>query len=139
MQTFDFKKVALVIGGRLITGFAEGEAITVERDEDTWTLQVGSDGEATRSKSNNRAGKVTFRVKGASTANAILTGFIKADELNNGGLIPMMLKDNSGASLYSAEQGYLVKPPSAGYGAEETEREYVYQTDNLIMFEGGNP
>ena len=139
MKTYDFKQVAVIIGGRQITGFAEGDdAVTVERDEDMWSMQVGADGEATRSKSNNRAGKITLKLKAASESNAILDGFALSDELANGGLVPALIKDNSGESLHSAEQAYIVKRPAVTLGDEESDREWVLQTDNLIMHEGGN-
>lgn len=138
LKPYDFKQVAFILGGRIITGFAEGEAITVERDEDSFTLMVGADGDATRAKSNNRSGTVTIRLLQTSESNLILQGFASADELSNAGLVPMLIKDNSGNSLFTAEQAWVQKPPAASFGAEGTEREWVIRTDNLIMVHGGN-
>lgn len=139
MKTYDFKKVAVIIGGRQMTGFADGDdVVSCGRDEDAWTMSIGADGEGTRSKSNNKAGKLKIKLKAASESNSILDGFALSDELANGGLIPFMVKDNSGASLHAAEQAYIVKRPEATHGAEESDREWILQTDNLAMFEGGN-
>lgn len=138
LKTYDFKQVAVIIGGRIITGFADGDAVQVERNEDAWSLQVGAEGEATRSKSNNRSGKITLSLQQASESNAILSGFAKADELSNSGLVPVLVKDNSGNSLYGAEQAWIVKSPAAALGMESGNREWVIETDNLQVFEGGN-
>lgn len=138
LKTYNFKQVAVIVGGRQITGFAEGDAVTVERNEDSWTLQVGAEGESTRSKSNNRSGKVTLRLQQASESNAVLDGFRIADELADNGLVPVLVKDNSGNSLYSAEQAWVVKPPAAAHGNKSAEREWVLETDNLVILEAGN-
>lgn len=139
MKTYDFKQVAVIIGGRQMTGFAEGDdVVKVGRDEDAFTMTVGADGEGTRSKSNNKAGKLTIKLKAASESNQILDGFALADELGNAGLVPFLVKDNSGATLHAAEQSYIVKRPESALGMSEGEREWILQTDNLAMFEGGN-
>lgn len=138
LKTYDFKQVAVIVGGRIVTGFAEGTGVTVERNEDAWTLQVGAEGEATRSKSNNRSGRVTLTLQQASESNAILDAFRQADELSNNGLQPMLIKDNSGNSLYTAEQCWVVKAPSAAFGAESDSREWILETDALVIVEAGN-
>jgi hypothetical protein len=138
VSTYDPKQVAIIFGGFSLSGFADGSFVTVERNEDAFTLQMGTDGEGTRSKSNNKSGRVTVRLMQSSESNAILSGIAKSDELSNSGVQPLMVKDNSGASLYVAEQSWIVKMPSAEYDREASEREWIIETDSLQMFEGGN-
>lgn len=138
LKSYNFAKVAVSLGGRILTGFADGESITVERNEDAWTLRIGADGEGTRAKSNNRSGRVTMRFLQTAEANAILNSFAAADEIADAGAQPFFMKDVGGNSLYSAEQMWIVKRPAAGFGNEAGEREWVLETDNLVMFEGGN-
>lgn len=139
LKTYDFRQVSVIVGGRIMAGFAEGDdSVMVERNEDAWSLKVGADGEATRSKSNNKSGKVTLKLQQTSESNAILSAFAKADELSNSGAVPVLIKDNSGLSLHAAEQAWVIKMPSSGFGAESGEREWVLESDNMEMFEGGN-
>ena len=138
LKTYDFAKVAVIVAGNIMSGFADGEVVTVERNEDAFSLQVGAEGEATRSKSNNRSGRSTLVLQQASESNAILSGLFKADELAGNGLFPVLIKDNSGNSLHAAEQAWIVKPPAASFGMESGSREWVIETDNLQMFDGGN-
>lgn len=138
LKSFNFAKVAVSVGGRPITGFADGEAITVERNEDAFSLLVGADGEATRAKSNNRSGRITLRLLQTSESNLILNDFAQADEVGDAGLVPVFIKDASGNSIYTAEQAWVVKRPSAAFGAEAGDREWVLETDNLVMREAGN-
>ena len=138
LKAYNFAKVAVIFGGRQLTGFADGDAVTVERNEDAFTLLIGADGEGTRSKSNNRSGRVTVRLLQTSESNAILNAFAKADDLSDTGLQPLLVKDASGNSLYSAELAWIVKMPAATLGAEAGDREWVFETDNLVINEAGN-
>lgn len=138
MKTYDFKSVAVIVGGRIISGFAEGDAIGVERDTDAWTEQVGAEGEVTRSKSNNKMGKITLRLQQASESNDVLMGLYAADQLSNAGVFPVLIKDNSGRQLHAAEQAWIKKLPAAPLGQESAAREWIIVTDALEMFVGGN-
>lgn len=138
VKSYDFKQVSVIFGGRIITGFAEGDAITVAHDEDDFTLKVGADGEATRSKSNNRAATITLRLMQTSDSNDVLSGMRSADQLTGNGKGPLLIKDNSGRSLHAADSAWVQKAPDAGYGAEAGEREWVLRTGEMISNYGGN-
>lgn len=138
LNTYNPKEVAIIVGGNIIDGFADGTFINVERDEDSYTLQVGSDGEATRSKNNNLSGTVTLTLRQGSPSNAILSALAQQDELNGSGIVPLLVKDNSGSSIHSAETAWIQKPSAAEYGRESGSREWVIRTDRLQTFIGGN-
>ena len=55
VSTYNPDEVAIVFAGIPISGFADGTFLSVEQNEDSFTMQVGTDGEACRSKSNNRS------------------------------------------------------------------------------------
>lgn len=137
-KTYDPSQVLLTFNGYNISGFADGTFVNVARDEDMWSLQMGTDGEGTRSKSNNRSGTVSFTLMQSSDSNDILSGFAAADELSNSGMGPLLVKDNSGRSLYAAENAWIQKLPDSEFGREATSREWVLRTDHLQSFVGGN-
>jgi hypothetical protein len=137
-KTYDSKQVAITIGVALMSGFAENSMIKVERNEDTWKLQVGTDGTTTRSKTNNRSGKITLSLMQTSASNAILSGFALLDETLNAGAVPVLIKDLNGLSLYSAAQAWVMKPPAGDLEANAKERTWVIETGELLWFEGGN-
>jgi hypothetical protein len=138
VKTFDPDKLAISIGGNLITGFAEGSFVKVSRDTDSFNLTVGSDGEATRVKTNNKAGTVVITLQQSSASNDILSALAASDELSNGGAVPLLVKDNSGRSLYSAETAWVQKYADAEYSNDVTDREWTIRTDALAFFVGGN-
>lgn len=138
VKTYDFKEVSVLFGGQQLTGFAEGDSVTVEPDADDYALQMGADGEGTRSKSNNQAATITIRLQQGSAANDILNGFRLADQVSNGGVQPLLVKDNSGRSLHFAETAWIQRAPPAGFGNEAGEREWVLRTDKMVSTFGGN-
>jgi ribonuclease HI len=121
-----------------MTGFADGSFETVARNTDAFALYVGTDGEGTRAKSNNKSGKVTITLAQSSDSNAILSGIAALDELSNNGIVPLLIKDNSGLSLYAAETAWIVKQPDSEFGREIGSREWILETDSLAMFTAGN-
>jgi type IV secretory pathway TrbL component len=137
-KTYDPSQVAIIVGGFQVTGFADGSFLTVERNADNFALYIGTDGEGTRAKSNNKSGRMTFTLAQSSDANAFLSALVTADELSNSGIVPVLVKDNSGTSLYSAETAWIVKHPAAEFGREIGTREWILETDSLAVFTGGN-
>ena len=138
LKTFDPKQTSLIFGAKIISGFADGTYITVERNEQLFNLKVGVDGEATRAKSNNLSGKVTFVLMQSAQSNDDLSAIALADELSNSGVLPLLAKDGSGTSIFSALTAWLQKFPNAEFAKEASTRTWVIETDNLQMFIGGN-
>lgn len=136
--TYDFKQVVVIFNGFQIQGYAEGAEVSIEYNEDMFTLQVGADGPGTRSKSNNESGRVTLPLMQSSPSNDVLSAFADADRLSNAGTGPLLIKDVSGRSLFTAEQAWIVKKPAANYGNEASAREWILETDVLIASLGGN-
>src|ERR1041384_5085291 len=89
-------KVSAVFGGILVDGLADGEAITVEFNEDAFTLTVGIDGKAVRNRMANRSGRITLNLIGSSATNDALSAVYNLDQaLDNGaGVAPFILRDH---------------------------------------------
>ena len=138
LKTYDPKQVSIVIGARPISGFADGEFIRVERNNDSWAYSTGADGEGTRVKSNDRSGRVTVILASTSESNGYLSELVIADELSGTGTIPVLIRDSSGNDLHACENAWCVKMPSASYDKAATNREWIFETNDLNMYLGGN-
>lgn len=130
--------VVITYGGRVISGFADGTFVNVSRNENAWSLQVGTDGEGTRSKSNNRSGQFSFSLMQSSDSNEYLSGLALVDEQSGDNALPLQVKDNSGTSIYNAETAWIVKVPDSEFSREAGPREWVLETDVLVSFVGKN-
>ncbi len=137
-KTFDPKQVQVIIGGNQMAGFADGEFINVERDEQTFSKVVGADGEVSRAKSNNRSGLFTLTLLQTSASNDILSAIMLADELTNSGIVPVFIKDSLGTSTLFAGEGWIQKPPAYAADKEITNREWVIELASVDVFIGGN-
>lgn len=129
-------EVNIIIGGHRVSGWM---SVSVEYNEDMYTLLVGTDGLACRSKTTNSSARFTLELLQSSDSNDVLEGFHIADSLAPGGLpIPIMIKDNNGRSLYVADTAWATRRPSASFGKDVGSRTWVFETDNLVGFTGGN-
>lgn len=140
LRTYDPSNVSMFFGVIEMQGFAQDAAITVEHDEDDWSLVVGVDGEGTRSKTSNGSGTITVSLMQSSVTNDLLSAARTLDRNTPGGAggQPLLVKDNSGTTVFSAESCWIQKAPSAELNREASTREWVFRTDNLVAFHGSN-
>lgn len=138
VKTYDPKNISMIVGGKIIGGFTDGTFIKSERNENMFNLKVGVDGIGTRAKSNNKSGKITITLHQSSPSNDDLSAFAIADETSNSGAVPVLLRDNSGRTIESALTAWVQKLPDSEYAKEVANRVWIFETDELIRFIGGN-
>jgi len=138
LKTYNPKEVSVIVGARVITGFAEDSKVIVARENDSWAKVAGVDGEVTRSKSNDKSGSITINLMQSSDDNAFLTALYQSDELSGAGVVPVTVKDNSGTSLYIAPEAWIRKPPDSEFSREAGPREWILDCAELTMNVGGN-
>ncbi len=132
-------KVSAVFGGILVDGLADGEAITVEFNEDAFTLTVGIDGKAVRNRMANRSGRITLNLIGSSATNDALSAVYNLDQaLDNGaGVAPFILRDHNGRTLITAAECWIARPPDFSVDAEVGTRTWVLDAAFLEVNIGG--
>ena len=136
--TYNAADVTVEVDGNIITGVARDSFVKVEHDEDAWTKRVSADGRTSRAKGNNFTGKITFTLHQTGDSNSVLQAIYDTDKLNSDGVVPISITDNSGNSKHVAADGWPSKQPSAEYGAEEKDREWIFDTAEIVFKEGGN-
>lgn len=122
--TYSPGDTALSVGGNLITGFADGTFIAVEREVDAMTKVVGADGEVSRTRSANYSGMLTLTLKQTSDANRILGTYLLQDEEDGSGVFDLQLNDNLGNKIFAAE-GWIRKGANHELAEEQTNREWI--------------
>jgi len=138
VRTYDPKSVVVTIGGVPMSGYADGTFLVVDRDENSFSKVTGADGTTTRVKSNNRSGTMTLTLKQSSPSNDVLSGFATLDELANSGVVPILIKDLSGNSLFFSATGWIQKFPSSEFGKEINNRDWILDLVDVDMFVGSN-
>jgi len=138
VKTYNPADVTLIFAGIPIEGIADGTFINVARDNPSYNKNIGSDGEGVRAKSNDKSGTITLTLMQSSLSNDALSALSILDEASGDGVGPFLMKDNSGRTLCAAETCWLQKPSDVEFAREATTREWVFETDLLDMFVGGN-
>lgn len=136
MKTYNPKLINVVVNGILITGFADGDFVTVETDADLYTSIVGATGEVVRTKNLNRMATVTLTLMADSPTNDLLSALAIDAE----GLAPVgsfLLSNTNGTTIASAPSCWLKKMPSIAYGVEAGTREWQFACDELTWHVGG--
>ena len=123
--------------GIFIQGFASGSMLTAERNEDSFSQEVGATGDVVDVRSRNKSGKVTFRLLASASANDLLSAAIAADELLGDGTGPLLVRELNGTTILQAENARLMRPANVEYAQEHSPREWVLQCDQLLMNVGG--
>lgn len=139
-KTYDPKQVKLVVGAKIITGYAEGTFIKGGRSADTWKKQVGASGEVVRSKTSDLTGEFEITLLQTSESNDWLSALAKLDETANAGAVPLLLMDMNGTTICAAKTCWVRKPSDVEFEkGNATERKWTLDTDELEYFVGGNP
>lgn len=138
MRTYSPKKVQVVVADQLLTGFAKGSFVVVEKKEDDFETEVGSDGEGARTQSADESGSVTITLMQTSASNDILSNLRDVDKASGANVFNLMIKDGSGRTIISAAEAWIRKVPNSDFADKKTDRAWVIDSAILIHQLGGN-
>lgn len=136
LETYDPKKIDVIIAGNIISGFGD-EVVSVERDADAFEDDIGAQGDVVRYATNDKRGLITITLLQTSASNLSLSALAKADELSGAGIFPAAVRDNGGQDLHLAAQAWIRKVPKATYKKGVEMRVWEIRTNNLVNFLGG--
>lgn len=146
LKTYSADQVIAVLGViNLNSGAGPDEFLSIEYDEDDYSLQVGVTGEAARSKTNNGSATITLTVMQTSSVNALLSAARALDKATPGGLLPGPFGcTEQGAGLpgvavpqaYVAAHCWIQKSPTRGFGRDAGTRVWTLRTEDLITQDG---
>lgn len=130
-KNWDPGRVALSFKGSPIVGIAKGTFVAVERSEDAFSTDTGSNGDVTRVRNRNRTGTVTITLQAASPSNETLTAYALVDEEFGLGVGAIQVEDLNGTMLAHGENAWIRKLPATEGAAEASDREWVFEVAEL--------
>ena len=136
LNTYSPSEVILTIGGYQITGW---ESITIARRVDGFVPVFGIRGKHTRIPTNDTSSFITLPVLQTSQSNEVLSTIHGLDLIEGTGRLAILLKDNSGASVFSSNEAYIVGYPETVFSGTFEYRNWsilCQTTDTFIV--GGN-
>lgn len=132
--------VTVSFNGVILTGFADGTFVEVEREDDAFTKRVGSQGDVVRVQSMNRSGKITVTLQNQSPTNDILAAFALTDEQTGLGTGTIQIKDKNTASidpLAVSGVAWIMKLPKIDRAKEATNSVWVFECAQLQLTPSG--
>lgn len=118
---YDFTKITLIVGGSIISGFADGDAITKEANEDATTFAEGADGYGEFTATNKRAETLTLNLQRTSPSNKVLADLFK----NNKTFNVQLIDHNDNSESWSATDCMIPRNATYTAGSEASPREWT--------------
>ena len=138
-NTYDPKLVTVVWGAIIFSGFVDdGDAISVEYDEEHATKKVGLDGQVARAMNANRTGKCTVRLMATSITNDLLSAAAAQDNIDRSAVYPLIVKDLSNLTVVFAKDAWINKTPGPAFSKDIGVREWVLDCGQMDVFNSGN-
>lgn len=138
LRSYDPKDIKISFGATKLVGFAEGTFVKITRNGAAFEKSRGADGSVDRVNKNALDFTVTVTLKQTSPVNAILSGYMLADQVKNAGVLPLTIQDMGGATLFTAAQAYIAKDPDQEFGDSLSSREWTFETGIAANLVGGN-
>lgn len=136
-RTYASKYVVVVMGGIPLTGYADGDFLTVTPNADVATKQVGADGAVTVSISPDKSGRATLRLQQTSPSNTTMQAFCTAFK-STGAKVPFYVQDLFGTTIVSADEAWIATQAEAAFGVESGQREWSVDLAEVNWALGGN-
>lgn len=130
---YDPARVSVIVGNIPITGFVKNTFINVSFTEDAIDYTPGlSSGTVTFNPS--REGDITFNLIQASDSNKELQKYAsRVRNRQEEWFFPLMIVNNSGGELASADAAWVMKEPSLSLSQGQEDRAWTLKTANLTL------
>lgn len=129
----------LSLGGVPISGYANGEFLTIAYLNPAVEDEVGTSGEVSVSPSADLRADIQFKLMQTSDSNDYLSGVANLQRRVKGvGMLALLIKDRNGRSVYQAANCWIREEPQVSLDRTPKERVWTFRCDALIRFDGGN-
>lgn len=142
LKVYNSDEVSIIVGPVIITsGFADGEFLTIEGEADDTEDVAGTDGEVAVSRTNDRRATAMIKLMQTADANdglSVLSNLARSAPAMVGGIVPFLVSDQNGRSLWTGENCWVQRPPDISLDRTAQSREWTIRIANLVRFDGGN-
>lgn len=115
-NSFDPKKVSVIVDNKFITGFMDGTFVATEKNEDNVIPHIGADGQVTYVESADETGTITLTVKSTSSSLAHLQALSKRTTV----FAAQVIDANDGSYKAGGTQCRILKTPGREFASEMT-------------------
>ena len=131
VATYRPKDVVMSFGGYVITDW---QSMLISRNSKVFTQHKGIGGKNTRVYNPDTSCTIKVRVLQSGMANAIMSEVIKLDAIHKTARLELIVKDNSGESLFTTTTAYITGYPQVDYSENFEWREWEIMCDDSNEF-----
>lgn len=141
VATYDPSSVSLAIGGYILSGW---DRISIARRVEAFKPVYGIRGTHSRVRSGSKTKAdtscfITIALTQGSQANDVLSEIVSQDIEQGTARIALTLKDNSGSSLFSSNEAYIINFASSDFSNDFGNREWrIFCQTTQVFNVGGN-
>lgn len=139
ISTYSPDSVILTIGGAYLVGW---NSIAISRDSGQFNVIKGIRGKHTRVRSYDTAASIVIELPFSSEWNDIFSEIVTQDLQSATGRIEILLKDNSGRSLFKSSQAFVTRYADVTFDSTISSRVWNIQclsTDVYVVGGSSNP
>ncbi len=135
MDNYSFDEAIVLVAGIPITGFDEGDdVIQIDRNEDTFDVKVGADGDDVAAKNANKSGTFVLRLLATSPSNAFLSAQFNLMEANFLPFVPVIVTDSrTKIPLGTTLAAVIARPAPVSKGVAVPTREWTLKAGKLVI------
>lgn len=134
ISTYSPESVLLILGGAALTGW---NSISISRDADQFNVIKGIRGKHTRSRNYDNSATIVLELPFSSDWNYILSQIVTQDSQSATGRCEILLKDNSGNSIFKTTQAYVRKFADVTFDATISSRVWIIQCLDIDVYTVG--
>jgi len=134
ISTYSPESVLLILGGAALTGW---NSISISRDADQFNVIKGIRGKHTRSRNYDNSATIVLELPFSSDWNYILSQIVTQDSQSATGRCEILLKDNSGNSIFKTTQAYVRKFADVTFDATISSRIWSIQCLDVDVYTVG--
>lgn len=128
VATYSCKKIVIAFGSHVVTGVDNDSFLTIAKQGDGVTSNVGAFGDIERSMDPNDQYKISLTLMWSSPTNDFLQEQYDYDNESCEGMFPVLIKDLRGKTLFQADEAWVVKPADRAYGKAAPNRAWEIDT-----------
>lgn len=140
-KDYDPTAVSIALGApgssHTISGLADGTFVSIDRNNQAWTVVSGAGGEHARSKSSDRSGTITLTLMQTSISNDYLSQMMTDDETSNSGKRTLNIIDANGDTVVICSEIWVQQAPTIEYGKDLGDREWTLEAGDIDIIVGG--
>lgn len=139
MAYYSPEDVVILLGGVYqIEGLHEGTFLSISKDEPQYKTYVSTDGVVSRLHVAHPVHTVRITTSSVADVNNTLSTLSATDEKVFGVVIPMLIRDTSGSTLFYTSDCWIEEVPNTSLGDSVEAREWVFKSVNASSIIGGN-